>query len=152
MKLIEFKEILTNNSEKQFLIKLPNEKSIPQSFHITEVGLVTKVFIDCGGKVHKNETCQLQVWIGPDVNHRIETGKMLNILKVSQSIVPDDSLDIEIEYEEDVVSQYPVTEAIVTNDAVTLVLSLKHTDCLAKELCLPKSTDDSGCCGGGGCC
>lgn len=153
MKLREFKEILANNQEKQFLIKLPNDKKIPQSFHITEVGLVTKVFIDCGGKVHKTETCQLQAWIGSDINHRIETGKMLGILELSTSIVPDESVDLEIEYEDDSISQYPVSQAIVTEEAVTLVLSLKHTDCLAKELCLPKPSDQVGCCdNGGGCC
>lgn len=153
MKLREFKETLANNQNKQFLIKLPNNKKIPQSFHITEVGLVTKVFIDCGGKIHKNETCQLQAWVGSDINHRIETGKMLNILKLSQSIVPNDSIDLEIEYEDEIISQYSVSQAIMTEETVTLDLSLKHTDCLAKELCIPKSSDQEGCCkDGGGCC
>lgn len=153
MKLREFKEILANNKNKRFLIQLPNQKNIPQSFHITEVGLIKKEFIDCGGSIHKTEACQLQAWIGADVDHKIETEKMLSILKKSESIINDDSINLEIEYEDNIISQYPVSQAIVTDDAVTLELSLKHTDCLAKEQCLPKSSDQVGCCGNStGCC
>jgi hypothetical protein len=152
MKLHEFKALLEANRDKQFLLQLPNEKTVPQSFHITEVGLVTKTFIDCGGKVHSLQTCQLQAWIGPDVDHRIEAGKMADILKVSASIVPNDFLYLEIEYEDDIISQYPVAEAVVTDEAVTLVLTTKHTDCLAKELCMVPSTNGASCCGPAGCC
>ncbi len=132
---------------------LPDGSSVPKSFHITEVGMVTKRFIDCGGKVHQVETCQLQVWIGEDIDHRIETRKMAQILEVSGSIIADDSLEIEIEYEERIISQYPVKEALITEETVTLVLSLKHTDCLAKDLCGTDSkANEAGCCGGGSCC
>lgn len=151
MRLQEFKTLLEANREKQFLLQLPNAKTVPQSFHITEVGLVSKTFIDCGGKVHTAQTCQLQAWIGPDVDHRIEAGKMADILKISQSIVPSDTLDLEIEYEDDIISQYPVAEAVVTDDAVTLRLTTKHTDCLAKELCLVPSANGASCCGPSGC-
>ena len=152
MKLSELKTLLSSNLDKHFQLKLPDESNVPQSFHITEVGLVTKTFIDCGGKVHKIETCQLQAWIGPDIDHRIEARKMLDILEISQSIVPDDSVDIEIEYQDGILSQYPISSALITNDAVTLLLILKHTDCLAKELCLPRSSSEGGCCEGGGRC
>lgn len=151
MQLQEFKTLLEANREKQFLLQLPNAKTVPQSFHITEVGLVSKTFIDCGGKVHTVQTCQLQAWIGPDLDHRIEAGKMADILKISQSIVPSDALDLEIEYEDDIISQYPVAEAVVTQDAVTLRLTPKHTDCLAKELCLVPSANGTSCCGPSGC-
>ena len=151
MKLHEFKALLEANREKQFLLQLPNDKTVPQSFHITEVGLVSKTFIDCGGKVHTVQTCQLQAWIGPDVDHRIEAGKMADILKISAAIVPNDALDLEVEYEDDIISQYPVAGAIVTDDAVTLQLTTKHTDCLAKELCLVPSAESCGC-GPSGCC
>jgi hypothetical protein len=152
MTLNEFKALLEANRDKQFLLQLPNEKTVPQSFHITEVGAVSKTFIDCGGKVHTVQTCQLQAWIGPDIDHRIEAGKMADILKVAASIIPNDSLDIEIEYEDEIISQYPVAEAVVSDAAVTLHLTTKHTDCLAKELCLVPSANGSSCCGSSGCC
>lgn len=151
MKLHELKSLLEANREKQFLLQLPNEQVVPQSFHITEVGLVSKTFIDCGGKVHTVQTCQLQAWIGPDTDHRIEAGKMADILKLSAAIVPNDLLDLEIEYEDEVLSQYPVSGAIVSGETVTLQLTTKHTDCLAKELCGVPSAEGCGC-GPSGCC
>ena len=72
MKLAQFKELLNANPDKNFSLQLPGGASVPQAFHITEVGFVSKTFIDCGGKVHTLQTCQLQAWIGPDVDHRIE--------------------------------------------------------------------------------
>lgn len=151
MQLQEFKALLEANRDKQFLLQLPNETTVPQSFHITEVGLVNKTFIDCGGKVHTVQTCQLQAWIGPDVDHRLEAGKMADILNIAKSIVPNDDLDLEIEYEDEIISQYPVLEASVSDEAVTLHLTTKHTDCLAKELCLVPAQGGCGC-GPTGCC
>ncbi|HEY0074377.1 MAG TPA: DUF6428 family protein [Abditibacteriaceae bacterium] len=147
MKLREFKSLLEANSDKQFQIVLPNHDQIPMSFHITEVGQVNKVFIDCGGKIHSVQTCQLQVWVGEDEDHRLNSGKIASILKLAQSIVPHDDIDIEIEYEDNLISQYPIEDYTVTNEAVTLYLTHKHTDCLAKELCVvPSGCGTKGCC------
>jgi hypothetical protein len=151
MKLREFKTLLEANSDKIFGLQLPGEKAVPRAFHITEVGLVSKTFIDCGGKVHTVQTCQLQAWLGPDVDHRIEAGKMADILVKARSIVPSEELDLEIEYEDHVISQYQVAAATVSDDAVTLQLAAKHTDCLAPELCITPS-GDSCCAPGAGCC
>lgn len=150
MKLHHFKALLQANRDKQFLLQLPNGQAVPQAFHITEVGAVNKTFIDCGGKVHSVQTCQLQAWIGPDVDHTIEAGKMADILQKSEAILPSDFLDVEIEYEDTTISQYPVAEAMVSDNAVTLVLTTKHTDCLAKDICLVPAAD--GCAPSSGCC
>ena len=149
MKLHQFKTLLADNRDKQFLLQLPAGKAVPQSFHITEVGLISKTFIDCGGKVHSIQSCQLQAWIGPDVDHTIEAGKMADILEKAQAIIPNDFLDLEVEYEDEVISQYAVESAQVSDDAVTLLLATKHTDCLAKELCLVPA---GGCAPASGCC
>jgi len=150
MKLHEFKALLEANRDKTFGLQLPGEKTVPQAFHITEVGFVSKTFIDCGGRVHTVQTCQLQAWIGPDVDHRIEASKMADILDKARRIVPDDDLDLEIEYEDEILSQYQVRDATVSDDAVTLQLTTKHTDCLAPELCVPPSGDS--CCAPGSSC
>jgi hypothetical protein len=147
MKLKELKVLLEANRDKQFLIQLPDQTQVPISFHITEVGQINKTFIDCGGKTHSMQTCQLQVWVGDDVDHRLEAGKLADILELSKSIVPDDDIDVEIEYEDKVISQYPIRNYWVDDDAVTLYLTNKHTDCLAKEICLlPSSCGEAGCC------
>lgn len=154
MKLHQLKSLLSAHPGKMFQFQLPGEVPAPVSFHITEVGLVTKTFIDCGGKTHSVSTCQLQAWVGPDVDHRIETAKLAGILEKSAAIVPNDFLEVEIEYEAPILSQFPVLDARITGDAVVLVLGTKHTDCLAKELCIVPSPGANGdaCCASTGCC
>lgn len=133
MKLDELKRVLDAHRDKQFVLRLPNQTTAPRSLHITEVGHVQKTFIDCGGEVHSQETCQLQAWVGEDADHRLNAGKLADILRVAGSIVSNGQLDVEVEYEDAVISQYPVSELLVTDDAVVLQLAHKHTDCLAKD-------------------
>ncbi|MGA8855051.1 MAG: DUF6428 family protein, partial [Christiangramia sp.] len=47
MKLSEFKNQLSRLKEIAF--QLPNGQLVPEHFHVTEVGKITKHFIDCGG-------------------------------------------------------------------------------------------------------
>ena len=67
-----------------------------------------------------------------------------------------EDLDVEFEYEDAVISQYPVASYTVTENAVVLNLAAKHTDCLAKDVCLPSlpmaAGVSAGCCGPSGCC
>lgn len=162
MTLQEFKALLHENRASLFQVVLPHGDAVPISFHITEVGRVEKTFLDCGGKMHTRRTCQLQVWVGPDEDHRIQAGKMADILDRSGAIVPDDTLPLELEYEREdrFVSQFPVADFEVTRDSVILRLGVRHTECLAPELCIvpaPLSLElamapSSGCgCGPAGC-
>lgn len=159
MKLSELKSLLTEHSDRFFRIRLPDGGAVPVSFHVTEVGRMHKTFIDCGGKLRETTTCQLQVWVGEDYEHRIETGKMASILGKANSILPDDTVPVEIEYEDRVISQYTISGHEVLDDSVVLVLANKHTECLAPELCglpsidrLPAIGGKSNCCGPSGCC
>ena len=122
MKLNELKNLLETNRDKTFSLQLPDENKIPVSFHITEVGQVNKTFIDCGGKVHSIQTCQLQAWVGDDFDSRIQAGKLADILKLAQVIVPNDDIDVEVEYEATIISQYPIAEYSVTSDSVVFHL------------------------------
>lgn len=159
MKLSEFQSLLTQHSHLHFRIRLPDGAAVPVSFHVTEVGSLHKTFLDCGGTLRESITCQLQIWAGEDYDHRIETGKMASILGKAKSILPDDSIPVEIEYEDRVISQYTITDHELTDDAVILQLAHKHTECLAPELCglpalnrLPAIGGKSPCCGPSGCC
>lgn len=159
MKLSELKSLLSEHSEHHFHISLPDGSDVPLSFHVTEVGRVNKTFLDCGGKLRETNTCQLQIWVGEDYDHRIETSKMVKILEIAKAYLPDESIPVEIEYESNVISQYTIGKAEVTGNAVILHLSNKHTECLAPEICglpaLPKrgsmGKQTSGC-GPTGCC
>jgi len=159
MKLSELKSLLHEHSEHHFRIHLPDGSDVPLSFHVTEVGRVNKTFLDCGGKLRETNTCQLQVWVGEDYDHRIETSKMAKILEIASPYLPDESIQVEIEYENKVISQYTIAKTAVTADAVILHLANKHTECLAPELCglpaLPTrgwKTKQPNTCGPAGCC
>ncbi len=158
MHLKELKSLLAEHPERHFRIRLPDGDAIPLSFHVTEVGHVHKTFFDCGGTRRETHTCQLQVWVGEDYDHRIETGKMAGILEKGKALLPDDSVPVEIEYEDGVISQYTISGHAITGDAVILNLAHKHTECLAPELCglpainrLPAIGGKTSCCGSNGC-
>lgn len=122
---------------------------------------MTKDFIDCGGTRRQVVTCQLQAWVGPDAEHRIHADKLLGILEKGAGLFASGELPVEIEYEAGLISQYPVAGVEEGDGALVLRLESKHTDCLAKELCLPRSpvagmfrsafAAPAPCCGPGGC-
>lgn len=159
MKISQFTHLLETHPDKLFHLVLPGENIVPASFHITEVGHVTKKFIDCGRKLHTVESCWLQVWLGPDTNHRLYAGKMAGALNLAREkgVLPGEDLDVEIEYEDTAISQYMVESFTISDSAVVLNLAGKHTDCLAKEACvpnaLPMAEGEAAECGcGPGCC
>jgi hypothetical protein len=156
MTLNGFKKLLAANRDKGFRLMLPNQSAVPISFHITEVAFVQKTFIDCGGTMRENKTCQLQAWVGPDEDHRIASGKMADVLSRAAHFLPSGDLELEIEYEDATISQYPVAGADVSDEFVTLQLTTKHTECLAPELCIAPSNTltmaTSNACGPSGCC
>jgi Family of unknown function (DUF6428) len=153
MKLQELKQLLQRHPNKGFRLQLPTGDPVPVSFHITEVGHVRKKFLDCGGRMHETETCQLQAWVGSDEEHRLANGKLLGILDKAAAFLPGDQLPVEIEYEDTALSQHPIAGADVRGDAVVLRLEAKHTDCLAKDVCLPPEKSAVGCgCAPTGCC
>lgn len=156
MTLSQLKTLLGEHREKRFRLILPDDNAVPAAFHITEVAHVQRRFIDCGGKLHATDTCLLQVWLGPDSDHRLLAGKMADVLNIAKRVLPEsDDLEVEIEYEETTISQYPVVYWEVAGDSVILHLGRKHTDCLAKEVCLPASLQpgvaSEGCCGPASC-
>jgi hypothetical protein len=150
MKLSEFKRILEENPKDGLSFILPENEEIPSHFHITEVARVDKVFVDCGGTVRNVMNCCLQAWVSDeDQEHRISPEKLSAILDKASDILRDNDLDVELEYEDCcVLSQYPVCNAVREDGTLKFQLKSKHTDCLAKEQCLPNG------CGGsdGSCC
>lgn len=151
MKLSEFQAHLFQHPEHTLTFILPDGDLIPAHFHITEAGRVDKSFIDCGATIRRTATCSLQAWVADDLEHRFTPGKLAGVLKVAAPLFLGDDLDVEIEYEDCAISQFPVLEATIENDVLRFHLGKKHTDCLAKELCLPQAASGEGC-GTTGCC
>ena len=151
MNITEFKAHLQRHPDHELRFVLPDGDVIAAHAHITEAGRVDKTFIDCGGTVRKTSICTLQAWVAEDVDHRLKPGKLAGIMSLAEPIFHGDDLPMEIEYEDPSISQFPVLEVTEVNGVLSFQLGSKHTDCLAKEICLPA---DGGCCAtsGGGCC
>ncbi len=143
MKLTELKSILAIHPVLLPRFVLPDGELIPAHYHITEVGHVAKRFIDCGGTLHDTtDTCLLQTYVAGDVDHRLDAGTFAKILDLGRQVLPHENLDVEVEYEDCSVSQYPIAAAEIEGETILLKLSDKHTDCLAKEKC---GIDGDGC-------
>jgi hypothetical protein len=128
-------------------VRLPDGVLVPAHFHVTEVGRVRKDFIDCGGTVRSSTTCQLQLWVADDTEHRLTAGKLAGILRAGEKLLGPGALPVEVEYEGGLISQFPLADIQLTPAGLLLVLGGKHTDCLAKESCLPMAGCSSpGCC------
>lgn len=144
MKLSEFKSHLLTNPDAELRFVLPDGDIIPAHAHITEAGRIDKSFIDCGGTIRQTSACTLQAWVADDVEHRFLPGKLARVLDIAAPLFRSDDLDVEIEYEDCAISQFPVVEAAAAGGVLTFRLGSKHTDCLAKDVCIPQSA--GGCC------
>jgi hypothetical protein len=116
---------------------------IETHFHVTEVGRVQKDFVDCGGTVRRLVTCLLQTWVGEDLDHRITAGKLLKAFAHAAPVLGSEELPVELEYETCNVVQLTVASIRQEPDRFVIQLASKHTDCLAKELCIPSPAGKS---------
>lgn len=82
MKLSDIKEILQTLDNVAF--QLENGTFVPEHFHVTEVGQITKNFIDCGGVIRTEKVVNFQLWNADDYEHRLKPTKLLNIIKLSE--------------------------------------------------------------------
>lgn len=141
MNLKELIQVLLENPDKALHIMLPDGDHIPEHFHITEVGLVQKTFIDCGGTKRELKSCLLQAWVANDFDHRLQTSKLAEILNLALPMLGSDDLPVEFEYEQDYISQFPLVGIMTAPSGVLFSLGTKHTTCLAPDKC-----GVSGCC------
>lgn len=143
MTLDLLRRVLTENPDQAIHWMLPDGDFVPAHFHITEVGRVHKVFVDCGGTPRELVTCLLQVWTANDVDHRLSTTKLADILKYTETLFGKENPPVEVEYESTVISQYPVGGIEITPAGVLFTLGTKHTECLAPDKC---GVGGTGCC------
>ena len=129
MKLSEIKKILKNLDRIGF--QLPNGTFVSSHFHVTEVGKVTKDFIDCGGKVRNETVINFQLWEQNDYDHRLQPEKLINIIALSEKMFMFEDLEIEVEYQgEETIGKYNLDF-----DGVNFLLTSKVTACLAIDAC-----------------
>ncbi|WP_370397816.1 DUF6428 family protein [Tenacibaculum dicentrarchi] len=128
MKLSEIKNHLS--SLKTIAFQLPNGELVPNHFHVTEVGKITKNFIDCGGTVRNEEVVNFQLWKADDYDHRLHPEKLINIIELSEKLLNIADLDIEVEYQGSTIGKYGLDF-----DGTNFLLTNTLTDCLAKDKC-----------------
>jgi hypothetical protein len=153
MKIAEMKQSLAGLEAVNF--KLPNGTYLPPHFHVTEVGLVTKHFIDCSGVERKETVANFQLWEAGDYDHRLAPQKFLHILNLSERILGSEELDIEVEYQQDTIGKFGLAF-----DGTDFLLTPKQTACLAQDACgIPNNElfalpqlQVACCTPGGGCC
>lgn len=128
MKLSTFKTNLNSVTSLNFI--LPNGTFVPSHFHVTEVGEVTKHFIDCGGTERIEKVVNFQLWEANDIDHRLAPQKLKDIILLSEKVLSIGDLDIEVEYQTDTISKY----GLEFENGNFLLVS-KQTNCLAQDKC-----------------
>jgi len=155
MTLSEIKTALKSLDTIAF--QLPNGTLVPNHFHVTEVGKVTKHFIDCGGTVRNEEVVNFQLWNANDYDHRLHPEKLVSIIELSEKVLGIKDLEIEVEYQAETIGKFGLDF-----NGTHFLLTTKQTDCLAQDQCgIPaekpklKMVDlntGSSCTPDGGCC
>ncbi len=158
MKLSEIKKHLHTAATVNF--QLPNGTFVPEHFHVTEVGIITKKFIDCGGRVRAEKVANFQLWNANDTDHRLKPEKLGKIISLSEDLLGMEDLEVEVEYQTDTIGKYGIDY-----DGKNFILMAKQTDCLAKDNCgvddtkekialtaLRKQEAETCCTPGGKCC
>lgn len=150
MKISDVKKALAGLEAINF--KLPDGSYVPTHFHLTEVGLVTRHFVDCGGLERKDSVANFQLWEADDYDHRLAPQKFLRILDLSKKVLGDADLPVEVEYQQKTIGKFGLEF-----NGKDFVLTTKQTACLAQDACgIPAkeeqtqasscSTPSSGCC------
>src|SRR5690606_36574565 len=128
MTLEEIKTVLPTLDNVEF--QLATGTFVPEHFHVTEIGQITKHFVDCGGVVRTEKVVNFQLWNANDYEHRLKPGKLLNIIKLSEEKLGIENADIEVEYQSETIGKYDLDF-----NGNHFVLKNKQTACLASDAC-----------------
>ncbi len=154
MTLEQIKEILPTLENVEF--QLENGTFVPEHFHVTEVGQITKKFIDCGGTIRDEKVVNFQLWNADDFEHRLKPAKLLNIIQLSEEKLGIEDAEIEVEYQSETIGKYDLGF-----NGKNFILKNKTTTCLAQDACgIPtektkmnlSELSSNSCTPGSGCC
>lgn len=155
MKLSKIKELLPALEYVEF--QLTDGTCVPAHFHVTEVGVVTKHYIDCGGKIRNEKVVNFQLWNADDFEHRLKPANLLNIIKLSEEKLGMEDAEIEVEYQRETIGKYDLEF-----NGKYFLLKNRQTACLAIDACgipaqkenvnLAEFNDGSRCTPNSGCC
>ncbi|MDP4738707.1 MAG: DUF6428 family protein, partial [Crocinitomicaceae bacterium] len=129
--------------------------SVAAHYHITEIGLILKNYVDCGGVVRQERKASMQLWLANDTDHRLSTEKLLGIIEKSEQLFGLKDEELEVEFQGQTIETY----GLAVQD-FGFQFTAKKTTCLATDHCgisneqLPLEmqkkntacTPNSGCC------
>ena len=153
MNLKTFFEHLDEVEDLTFI--LPNGTHVPPHFHLTEVALVSKKYVDCGGTQRDEQVISFQLWSADDYDHRLAPCRAYGIVERAQEALGFGNLEVGVEYQSDTIGRYGLDF-----EQGRFLLTTKQTDCLAKDKCgipepvnNPVTTSSASCCSpSSGCC
>lgn len=165
MNTSEFLSLLKQHQDKSLLFEYADGKLVGANYHITEVKNTIIDSIDCGAQTDFWKETVVQLWESPKEIGKTEymsVYKGLAILNKVDRIKPmDRDAEIKFEYSNDSfhTAQLFVNDYALDADSLLFKLSVKKTDCKAKETCgVTEKADQeqveatSGCAPGSGCC
>ncbi len=157
MKLSKLQKILKSTSEIRFV--LPDGTRVPSHFHVSEIGHISRNFIDCGGKLRSEDRINFQLWLAEDYDHVLAPQKLYNIISMSQEKLQLPDAQVEIEYLSPIGDPAADIQTIgkygLDYDGESLLMTTTQTDCLALQTCIPLApiaSTISRCRPGSGCC
>lgn len=135
MNVGQLSKILRESPSPAIRIVMPSGVSLPEHFHVTEVGKVTKDFVDCGGVRRLDQTCVLQTLVADDVEHRLSTGKLHGILAKGSILGLEDNTEVDVEIQGSTIEMFRIASAEDRDGYLCFRLENKQTACLAPDRC-----------------
>jgi hypothetical protein len=161
MKTAEFLQLLNNHKNKSLLFEYQPGNFVSANYHITEIKNITVDSVDCGAGVDFWKETIVQLYESPEEIDKTEfmTAEkalaILNRVNGIKSMVKDAELKLEYSNANFHTAQLFVEDYTWNDEKIIFKLSVKKTDCKAKETCgVPVEAEISSksCAPGSGCC
>jgi hypothetical protein len=155
MKISQFKSALQlAKPETNPVFLQTSGLNVAAHYHITEIGLVLKNYVDCGGVVRQERKATMQIWLANDTKHRLSIQKLLEIIEKSEQLFGLKDEELEAEFQGNTIETY----GLEAQD-FGFQFTSKKTTCLAPGHCgipnelLPIEMQvKTSCSPGSGCC
>ncbi|MEN9332984.1 MAG: hypothetical protein RLY35_164 [Bacteroidota bacterium] len=128
MKVRELAQHLSVKQQVQF--QLEDGTFVPDHFHVTEMGLVLKNYVDCGGKMRNERSATFQLWVAGDTDHRLTPQKFLGIIAIADGLYSIQDIEVQVEYQQETIGVFDLNY-----NGEKFVLQSKQTACLAEDAC-----------------
>jgi len=141
MNTSEFLSLLKQHQDKSLLFEYADGKLVGANYHITEVKNLTVDAVDCGAGTDFWKETIVQLWESPkEIGKResISVYKALSILNKVDRIKPmvqDAEIKFEYGNSDFHTAQLFVNDYTLDTKTLTFKLSVRKTDCKAKETC-----------------